>query len=66
MNEKNFAYVDHERMLYVIVILLNSFMMLLKIIMREEYMHVGVAIISSFSVSVENLEVMLVLPSYAS
>ena len=30
------------------VILLNSFMMLLKIIMREEYMLVGVAVISSF------------------
>ena len=27
---------------------LNSFMMLLKVIMREEYMLVGVAIISSF------------------
>ena len=37
-----------KRMLYVIVILLNSFMMLLKIIMREEYMLVGIAIISSF------------------
>src|SRR3990170_1885214 len=37
-----------KRMLYVMVILLNSFMMLLKIIMREEYMLVGVAIISSF------------------
>ena len=35
-------------MLYVIVILLNSFMMLLKIIMREEHMLVGIAIISSF------------------
>ena len=35
-------------MLYVMVILLNSFMMLLKIVMREEYMLVGVAIISSF------------------
>ena len=43
-NEKNFAYVesskfsmlvDHEKNLYVIVILLNSFMILLKIIMRE-------------------------------
>ena len=30
-----------KRMLYVIVILLKSFMMLLKIIMREEYMLVG-------------------------
>ena len=37
-----------KRMLYVIVILLNSFVMLLKIIMREEYMLVGIAIISSF------------------
>src|SRR3989337_4473334 len=35
-------------MLYVMVILLNSFMMLLKIIMREEYMLVGIVIISSF------------------
>ena len=34
--------------LYVMVILLNSFVMLLKIIMREEYMLVGIAIISSF------------------
>ena len=37
-----------KRMLYVLVILLNSFMILQKIIMREEYMLVGVAIISSF------------------
>ena len=37
-----------KRMLYVMVILLNSFMMLLKIIMREEHMLVGIAIISSF------------------
>ena len=35
-------------MLYVMAILLNSFMMLLKIIMREEYMLVGIALISSF------------------
>ena len=35
-------------MLYVMVILFKSFMMLLKIIMKEEYMLVGVAIISSF------------------
>ena len=35
-------------MLYVLVILLNSFMMLLKILMREEHMLVGIAIISSF------------------
>ena len=57
IHEKNFAYVesrkismlvDHERMLYVLVILLNSFIMLLKIIMREELMLVGIAIISSF------------------
>ena len=56
-NEKNFAYVesrkismlvDHEKNLYVMVILLNSFIMLLKIIMRKEYMLVGVAIISCF------------------
>ena len=37
-----------KRMLYVLVIWLNSFMMLLKIIMREEHMLVGIAIISSF------------------
>ena len=37
-----------EIMLYVMVILLNSFMMLLKIMMREEYMLVGIAIKSSF------------------
>ena len=35
-------------MLYVMVILLNSSMILLKIIMREEHMLVGIAIISSF------------------
>ena len=35
-------------MRHMIVILLNSFMMLLKIIMREEHMLVGIAIISSF------------------
>ena len=40
--------VDHVNNAYVIVILFNSFMMILKIIMREEYMLVGVAIISSF------------------
>ena len=49
MNKDNY----HEQgniiiMLYVIVILLNSLMMLLKIIMREEYMLVGIAMISSF------------------
>ena len=57
IDENKFAYVesnkismlvDHERMIYVMVILLNSFMMLLKIIMREEHMLVGIAIISSF------------------
>ena len=57
IHEKNFAYVesskfsmlvDHEKNALLIVILLNSFMMLLKIIMREEYMLVGIAIISSF------------------
>ena len=55
--DKNFAYVesskfymlvDHENNALVMVILLNSFMMLLKIIMREEHMLVGIAIISSF------------------
>ena len=55
-----------KRMLYVIVILLNLFMMLLKIIMREEHMLLHIAIIQLFSLCVENLEVMLVLPSYAS
>ena len=57
IHENTFAYmessrismlVDHERMLYVIVILLNSFMMLLKIIMRWEHMLLHIAIISSF------------------
>ena len=47
VNENKFAYVeskkfsmilDHERILYVIAILMNPFMMLLKIIMREELM----------------------------
>ena len=47
-SNKNSMLVHHEKMLYVLVILLNSFMMLLKIIMREEYMLVGIAIISSF------------------
>ena len=37
-----------KRMLYLIVILLNFFMILLTIIMREELMLVGIAIISSF------------------
>ena len=56
-NEQNLSYVesskismlvDHEKNVVVMVILLNSFMMLLKIIMREEHMLVGIAIISSF------------------
>ena len=47
VNEKKFSYVesnkismlvDHGKMLYVMVILMNLFMMLLKIIMREELM----------------------------
>ena len=37
-----------KRMLYVIVILLNSFMMLLKITMREEHMLLHISVISSF------------------
>ena len=57
IHEKKFSYVESnnflcfcvmERMLCVMVILLNFFMMLLKIIMREELMLVGIAIISSF------------------
>ena len=74
-NEKNSAYVksrkismliDHEKnALCDGYILLNSFMMLLKIIMREEYMLVGVAIISSFLSICLSFEVILVLPSYA-
>ena len=57
MVENKFAYVEsskscmlvhHENNVYVMVTLLNSFMMLLKVIMREEYMLVGIAIISSF------------------
>ena len=57
IDEKKFAYVEsnkfsmllcHEKNAYVIVILLNSFMMILKIIMREEHMLVGIAIISCF------------------
>ena len=56
IHEKRFAYVesnknsmlvDHEKNALCDVISLNSFMMLLKIIMREEYMLVGIAIISS-------------------
>ena len=37
-----------KRMLYVMVLLFNFFMMLLKITMQEELMPVGIAIISSF------------------
>ena len=37
-----------KMMLYVMDIFLNFFMMLMKIIMREELMLVGIAIISSF------------------
>jgi heme/copper-type cytochrome/quinol oxidase subunit 3 len=37
-----------KRMLYVIAILFNSFMMLQKIIMRGEYMLIHISIISSF------------------
>ena len=57
IHDKEFAYVEsskiymlvhHENNSYVMVILLSSFMMLLKIIMREEYILVGIAIISSF------------------
>ena len=57
IHENKFVYVEsnkismlmyHERMLYVMVILFNLFMMLLKIIMGEELMLVGIAIISSF------------------
>ena len=57
IHEKKFAYVEsnkhsmlvaHEKILYVMVILLNSFMMLLKITMGEEHMLLHIAIISSF------------------
>ena len=57
VNENKFAYVDsskismqvdNERMIYVLVIWLNSFMMLLKIIMREDHMLLHIAIISCF------------------
>ena len=57
IDEKKFAYVESnkklcmwimKRMLYLIVILLNSFMVLLKIILGDEHMLVGIAIISSF------------------
>ena len=40
--DKNYVFVDHESILYVIVILLSLFMRLLKIIMREENMVVEV------------------------
>ena len=57
IHEKKFAYVEsnknsmlvaHARNALCEVIMLNSFMMLLKIIIMEEYMLVGIAIISSF------------------
>ena len=57
IHEKNFSYVGvvkflclwiMKRMLYVIVILLNSFMMLLKITMRKELMLLHISIVSSF------------------
>ena len=37
-----------KRMIYVMALLLNSFMMLLKIIMREDHMLLHIAIITSF------------------
>ena len=57
IHEKKFAYVesnkiymlgDHENNALCDGYIVDSFMMLLKIIMREEYMPVGVTIISSF------------------
>jgi hypothetical protein len=57
MNEKNFAcvksnkismLVHHEKSALCDGYMLNSFMMLLKIIMREECMLIGISIISSF------------------
>ena len=50
IDENKLACVESNKfsMLLGIVILLNSFMMPLKIIMREEHMLVGIAIISSF------------------
>ena len=58
IDDNKFAYVESnkismclwimKRILYVMVIFLNSFMMLLKIIMREEHMLLHIAIISSF------------------
>ena len=57
IHEKKFAYVESNKN-YMLVhhknnalcdsIFLNSFMMLLKIIMREEHMLIGIAIISTF------------------
>ena len=57
IHENKFSYVEsnkismimyHEKNALVIDILLNSFMMVLKIFMREELMLVRLAIISSF------------------
>ena len=50
-NVKNFAYVENSKFSMLVdheKNALNSFMMLLKIIMREEHMLVGIAIMSSF------------------
>ena len=56
-NEKNFAYVesskfsmlvDHEKNALCDSYIVESFMMLLKIIMREDHMLLHIAIISSF------------------
>ena len=46
-SNNNFMLVDHDKMFYVIVILLNSFMMLLKIIMTEGDM---VSLVSTISI----------------
>ena len=53
IHENKFAYLESNKISmlvdhYVMVILLNSFMMLLKIIMREEYMLLHISIIPSF------------------
>ena len=57
IDEDKFAYVesskismqvDHEKNALGAGYMLNSFMMLLKIIMREEHTLVGIAIVSSF------------------
>jgi hypothetical protein len=61
----SFTHVAHDKMFYVIVILLILFMMLLKVIMREESMVLCISIILSSPLYVENLEVLLVLLSYA-